>query len=1353
MERWVANKFGLFNFWYYDDEEFELSNGKIIFRGTNGSGKSVTTQSFIPLLFDGDKQPNRLDPFGSKARKIENYVLVSEDDEDRISYLYLEFKKEKSNSFITIGMGLRGRKGKKLDSWYFILKDGRRINHELKLYNFSGEKYPFTAKQLENVLGEGNVFTTSQKEYMEKVNEHLFAYSDIDNYKDLLTLLIQLRSPKLSKDFKPTVIYEILKGSLNTLSEDDLRTMAEAMDNMDNLNTKLDELKNSIDACKKIKKVFNNYNLRILYDKSSEYILKKNDVENLKLLVENSEASLINKKETIQLKCSNLGKLNDKLQQAKEKEKHLRENKGFILRNEITKLSHEINILQNENKKKQEKHKEKYETKFKRETEIKKLDANLYNEVEKYSDLLQDEEFYREECFFYHGETLKNIPHKKGTSVFKDILSNIDEYDNIVGRAYHLISDYERLNKEFNNLDEKKYRQSENVKSKENILRESEEYLTNVKSEYIDKINFYISGLKELYIEKDSLINIYKEINQIHKVIQCNNISTIIGNITDNLKTVIKEKELLLRQNMKVVDKNINDIQYRIDELTNSKEIIIQDEEIQNTKKLLDIAKVQYEDFYKLINFKSNIAEKERNLIEGNLYNMGILTSLIIPIKYKEKALNVLKGSTFKVIFSDLSAETDNIGKFFNLENNKFINDNKEEVKNILSAIALTESQSNKTYLSIENGFGIGIIKGDTNEKYNTKFIGLESREAYRKNQINKLEEEKNNLVIEKDTLNSEINLLLLRHDILIKESSEFPKTLDIQESINIIEENIKILDSENRELERLNEKIFTLKQEIEKLKRKLYALTEHIKIPQDKLSYEKAIENIREYRKSVSKLKDIALKIENYDERLEQFKGYLEEIILDLDNINEEIYNLKEKINNKNNTLTALQDSLKACNLGEIEEEIKTITEIINEYPKKIIAENRIIERKETEIQHLTESLKIDKNKLMQENNILQALYNILKKELNLSYIEEISEVDFNNSIKWIMKNYENTNSSNDDEVTILFNVFGSNKGYILDYHPKVEDIFNNYNETEDSTINKILKSSVRKDIKISFNKKEISIFQLVNYLEGALEEQKILINENEREVFEEILINTLSTKINAKIYKAKGWVSEIDTLMKNMNTSSGFKLHLTWKAKKAESEEELDIKELTEILSKPNFMTDDERIKVSKHFKEKLKKQRRIASDDGSKRSYQSIIKDVLDYRDWFEFQLYFSKPTERNKELTDNEFFKLSGGEKAMAMYIPLFAAVNARYNAADKKDCPRIISLDEAFAGVDEENISNMFTLIEGLNLDYVLNSQVLWGTYASVKSLSIYELIRHGEDVILPIKYHWDGKMKTIEMNK
>ena len=88
--RWCINKVGLLNFWYYDEEEFTFSDGKLLLRGSNGSGKSVTMQSFIPLLLDGNKSPERLDPFGSKARRLENYLLTEDNEEieERTAYLY-----------------------------------------------------------------------------------------------------------------------------------------------------------------------------------------------------------------------------------------------------------------------------------------------------------------------------------------------------------------------------------------------------------------------------------------------------------------------------------------------------------------------------------------------------------------------------------------------------------------------------------------------------------------------------------------------------------------------------------------------------------------------------------------------------------------------------------------------------------------------------------------------------------------------------------------------------------------------------------------------------------------------------------------------------------------------------------------------------------------------------------------------------------------------------------------------------------------------------------------------------------------------------------------------------------------
>ena len=133
--KWQMHRAGLVDFWYYDEEEFYFTDGRMLLRGANGSGKSVTMQSFIPLLLDGNMRPERLDPFGSRARKMENYLLEEGDGrEERTGYLYLELKRKESGEYVTIGIGLRARRNKKLESWYFCITDGRRIGKDFRLY-------------------------------------------------------------------------------------------------------------------------------------------------------------------------------------------------------------------------------------------------------------------------------------------------------------------------------------------------------------------------------------------------------------------------------------------------------------------------------------------------------------------------------------------------------------------------------------------------------------------------------------------------------------------------------------------------------------------------------------------------------------------------------------------------------------------------------------------------------------------------------------------------------------------------------------------------------------------------------------------------------------------------------------------------------------------------------------------------------------------------------------------------------------------------------------------------------------------------------------------------------------------
>lgn len=364
--------------------------------------------------------------------------------------------------------------------------------------------------------------------------------------------------------------------------------------------------------------------------------------------------------------------------------------------------------------------------------------------------------------------------------------------------------------------------------------------------------------------------------------------------------------------------------------------------------------------------------------------------------------------------------------------------------------------------------------------------------------------------------------------------------------------------------------------------------------------------------------------------------------------------------------------------------------------------------------------------------------LHNISIEECGSTYLikQKLNDID---NIKLQISSIEENLKSLEEKMAIL------KKEY--EVFPSVQDLKTNLELIEE------------KEDEVKRKSKELLLLE-EKYLKlnKSLEQAKIKVFEKTSEInieknsksFEETLINTISTKITAKIYQTKIWVDQMNDLMEAMNTSSGLKFSLKWIPRKADNENQMDISSLVNILQRGAIVTEEDIDKLSKHFKEMLKQQKRDIEASGEIINYQSIIKDILDYRQWYEFRLYFTKPSKGKKELTDNEFFKFSGGEKAMAMYVPLFAAVNAKYNGADKKDCPRIIALDEAFAGVDENNISDMFKLLERMDLDYVLNSQVLWGDYATVKELAICELTRDKEDDIVVVeRFQWNGKEKVI----
>ena len=732
---------------------------------------------------------------------------------------------------------------------------------------------------------------------------------------------------------------------------------------------------------------------------------------------------------------------------------------------------------------------------------------------------------------------------------------------------------------------------------------------------------------------------------------------------------------------------------------------------------------------------------------------MGIIDSIIVPNEYRLKAENLLKNNTYKILCKNEKTNKDNLSKYISLEEDNFTKEYSNDIYSIIESISINTDENN-TYIDLDNNFKIGIIKGITNTEYELKYIGSKKREQYRLEKISTLENKIEELNIILENLNENINKIDNSIEILNKEYKEFITGEDIDEEIKLIEEIEIDLRTKEKELISINENIYKVKKDIKEISNLLFEETEHINIPKNTESYQSVIDSIREYKEVINEIRQAYNKKNSILKETEIHISINEAVKNDLEIIYEEIGTLKNEKLTLTKNIESLKNALKSLGIDEIEKELDRLSNIISTYPHSISLLIESKAKREANIKNYIDRLNELEINLNTKNKELNFYKENFRYELNLGYIEELKALEECEAIEYVIEKYKLSESyKQNDIISNIHEIIRESSLELNNYNIGVYDTDNIYTNYEDENIKGLVEISKRVDIRIKLQKKEISLYDLIKKLNLNIEEHNLLINENERKVFEDILINNLSTKISARISRAKNWVKEIDKLMDKVNTSNGLKLNIIWVPKKGQSEDDIDIKELSTLLSTSKFLTEEEREKVSKHFKLKLKQQKRRMEDENKISSYQYIIKEVLDFRRWFEFKLMYTTPRQNKKELTDNEFYRLSGGEKALAMYIPLFAAVNARYDGADKKDCPRMISLDEAFAGVDEENISHMFNLMEGLDLDYVLNSQVLWGTYEGVKNLAIYELIREGSDMVIPIKYTWNGHSKIVDLGE
>jgi uncharacterized protein (TIGR02680 family) len=264
--RWRPHRAGIVNIWRYLDEVFGFHHGRLLLRGANGTGKSKALELLLPYLLDANLRAHRLSTFGSDRSMHWNLMGDGYPGATRVGYVWLEFERtdaEGTQQFFTCGARLQASTStSSVSATYFTttLRVGQQ--HELQLLPGG---HPLSRAELAAAIGShGRVFDQATEEYRTTLRTTLFNSVPKEKYEALVVALLQLRTPKLSEHLDPEELSGLLSRSLPPVDADDVAEIAEGFERLDRHAEQLHALEEEASAARRLADVARRYARRVL---------------------------------------------------------------------------------------------------------------------------------------------------------------------------------------------------------------------------------------------------------------------------------------------------------------------------------------------------------------------------------------------------------------------------------------------------------------------------------------------------------------------------------------------------------------------------------------------------------------------------------------------------------------------------------------------------------------------------------------------------------------------------------------------------------------------------------------------------------------------------------------------------------------------------------------------------------------------------------------------------------------------------------------------------------------------------------------------------------------------------------
>jgi uncharacterized protein (TIGR02680 family) len=1349
---------GIINLWDYYDEEFAFADGRLALRGHNGSGKTKALEVLFPFVLDGSLDARRLDPFSGENRTMKANLLYRGQDSEH-GYVWMEFGRPGETVTLVIGLSVH----KNMDRprpWFYITD--KRMGIEFGL--LSADSRPLTAKQLTAILGRDAHYGDKKGAYQDAVDARLFGLGQ-ERYAQLLDLLIALRRPLLAKDLDPGKVSETLTAGLSPVDDELVTQAARDFENLAAVQKQYDDLAAADAAVRAFLDQYVSY-LRVHARHGLDQVAARISAAAGHLAAIGSAAGEV----------SRSGEQEQRWREAEAEAKTSIETctaRLFALKNRDGYKDHEKLGLRRGQLGKEKRDLANEQARLAR---ARANVADLSVEAARVADRLGEvsravDRHARRLAEAADGSGVSRDGSPADTGADLPVTAKAraaarrDDIREVRDHLAH-VRDAER---DRIGAESSLGMARQSMEACDTSCREADDRLAAARADLSGKLEAWagrwIGDEPYAAVTADQAELLLAALDGIGEP-DAPSLVELFGTLTAE-----RDRALTARgERLRTRDADLAEAAARLAEEREAVAGQRDDGPPASDLRPANRAERAGAPFWQLVDFRPGVDADTAAAIEGALYGADLLTAWVHPDPTQTMAaVSAAEADGYLVA---LPPEARPGGRTLA---DVLIPQQQDMVapglvEAVLASIALSDEISDMIpvpFVTTRAQFSYGPHLG-ARPKAAPEFIGATNRAARRRLRLAELDRQIAEVDRQRDELAAELGLVDEALANLELARRELPRTAPVAEALQKVSEAAARLSAARSRLDEtktaLDAKVAELDARTRRLRRT--AADRDMPVSPDEVSaveravteFERAAEELVRARGEAA---DLGEDLKGRRTRIDRLSGENDEAAELLQEkqtaylaSDEELRVLEQASGAEYEQISAGISETDAA-LRAAKAEQKIAGDAASEEHDKLVAVRRDLERdREALVVAVSELFAHAAAFAPYAHGDLRPLLGVTETlpwpgasswpgvEQATAALSEgaADEADPVDAIRAMLP----------AGVTALLDAFtAAARGgrAITDGVLKnaVDRMWSAYREFENALktgedgYQADLTGSAPFLVEVATSEGRKPAAAFARKIAEDVENQGVLLEERERTVLEDSLLTTLAQQIHSRVLAAKDLVAAMDADTRSKPMSSGMAIGISWVRSEKRTEQQAAV----------SRMLDRDAAGLGPDGLAELRALLRAMIHDhraGNPRdTYREVLAAILDYRSWHAFELQLLSPGSPPQRLTRKKHSEMSGGEKSAAIHMPLFAAANALYSSS-KLRCPRMVALDEAFAGIDDTFKPELLGLTVKFDLDLFMTGHDLWVRYPTVPLIAHYDMkhdkAAHALSTLLVL---WDGE--------